>query len=135
MSEERPVSGPLSGDAARAALADAQAALLASLVAGREAPAGFDRDRLRVQERSLIAKRRRSVARHRPDLVVVLGGDFAREFAGYARGRPRPPGGTHADVRDFADWLRAAGRLPEEPPAGPEPGPGSPWWRRFLRRR
>ncbi|GAA2861381.1 hypothetical protein GCM10010517_20030 [Streptosporangium fragile] len=122
------------GNAAREALASAQAELLASLVAGREAPPGFDRQRLRVQEYSLIAKRRRIVARHRPDLVEALGGDFAREFEAYARGRPKPPGGSHADVRDFAERLRAAGRLPEAP-ADREPGPAPGRWSRLFRRR
>ncbi|GAA3028927.1 hypothetical protein [Streptosporangium longisporum] len=112
------------GDAARQALAGAQAALVAALVAGREAPAGFDRDRLRVQETSLISKRRRTVARLRPDLVASLGDDFAAEFRAYARGRPKPPGGSHADAHDFAGHLRAAGRLPG--PAAQEQGVREP---------
>lgn len=121
----------MSDDAAREALARAQAALVAALVAGQEAPRGFDRERLRIQESSLISKRRRTVARLRPDLAALLGDGFAGEFDAYARGRPKPQGGSHADARDFADRLRAAGRLPEEP--GPEPAsePASEprrWW-------
>ncbi|MFC3818899.1 hypothetical protein [Planomonospora venezuelensis] len=96
----------------RAELARAQAGLLAALVAGGEAPPGFDGERLRIQENSLIAKRRGTVARLRPDLVRALGDGFAAEFAAYARGRPKPAGGSRADARDFAEALGAAGRLP-----------------------
>ncbi|MFF5206692.1 hypothetical protein [Streptosporangium sp. NPDC000396] len=122
------------GGGARDALARAQADLLAALVAGGEAPPGFDRERLRIQEASLISKRRGMVARHRPDLVTLLGGDggdFAKEFDAYARGRPKPSGGSRADARDFADRLKAAGRLAEPPerPVEPRP-PAAPhrWW-------
>ncbi|MET8052322.1 MULTISPECIES: hypothetical protein [unclassified Streptosporangium] len=124
----------MSEDAAREALAGAQAALMAALVAGEEAPPGFDRERLLIQESSLISKRRRTVARLRPDLAALLGDGFAAEFDAYARGRPRPPGGSHADARDFADRLRAAGRLPEESIAV-EPAPGPRRWSPFARRR
>lgn len=112
-------------DDARAALARAQAELLTALVAGGEAPPGFDAERLRIQTAGLVAKRRGAAARLRPDLVMLLGGDFAAEFDAYARGRPRPPGGSHADVRDFAEELRATGRVPDGPDPGPGRGPGS----------
>ncbi|MET8335060.1 hypothetical protein ABZV14_38960 [Streptosporangium canum] len=117
-------------DGAREALAGAQAVLLAALVAGGAAPPGFDEGRLRIQAASLISKRRGTVARVRPDLVALLGGDFAREFEAYARGRPKPPGGSRADARDFADRLRAAGRLPPEPETAAE----APRWLRPFRR-
>jgi hypothetical protein len=124
----------LSEGEARAALARAQSGLLAALVAGGEPPPGFDEKRLRIQEFSLISKRRGTVARLRPDLVALLGGDFAGEFEAYARGRPKPPGGSRADARDFAGRLEETGRLPGRPEeAGePEPSPASRWWR--LRR-
>ncbi|WP_433245451.1 hypothetical protein ACQPYK_43450 [Streptosporangium sp. CA-135522] len=99
---------------AREALAAAQARLLAALVAEGEPPAGFDEARLRIQASSLISKRRATVGRLRPDLVAALGGDFAREFEAYARGRPKPPGGSRADARDFAERLGEAGRVPPE---------------------
>ncbi|GAA4223112.1 hypothetical protein FHR32_001853 [Streptosporangium album] len=121
-------SGP--GDGARAALAGAQAGLLAALVAGGEAPPGFDGERLRIQAASLISKRRGAVARLRPDLVVLLGDGFAREFEEYARGRPKPPGGSRADAHAFAGRLGEAGRLPPEP----EPPAVPRRWSRFLRR-
>ncbi|WP_329428344.1 hypothetical protein OG339_02940 [Streptosporangium sp. NBC_01495] len=127
----------MSDDAAREALARAQTALVAALVAGEEAPRGFDRERLRIQEAGLISKRRRTVARLRPDLAALLGDGFAGEFDAYARGRPKPQGGSHADARDFAERLRAAGRLPEEPGPAPasEPGPAPRRWSLFGRRR
>jgi hypothetical protein len=124
----------LSEGEARAALARAQSGLLAALVAGGEPPPGFDEKRLRIQEFSLISKRRGTVARLRPDLVALLGGDFAGEFEAYARGRPKPPGGSRADARDFAGRLEETGRLPGRPEEAeePEPSPASRWWR--LRR-
>ena len=106
------------GGEARAALARAQSGLLAALVAGGETASGFDEKRLRIQEFSLISKRRGTVARLRPDLVALLGGDFAGEFEAYARGRPKPPGGSRADARDFAGRLQATGRLPQGRPEG-----------------
>ncbi|MGV9775543.1 hypothetical protein [Streptosporangium sp. NPDC003464] len=118
---------------AREALSGAQAGLLAALVAGAEAPAGFDEARLRVQAAALISKRRGTVARLRPDLVALLGDDFAREFEAYARGRPKPSGGSRADARDFAERLSAQGRLPD-PGRGPEPPAGTRRWSRPLRR-
>lgn len=72
-------------DDARAALARAQAELLTALVAGGEAPPGFDAERLRIQTAGLVAKRRGAAARLRPDLVMLLGGDFAAEFDAYAQ--------------------------------------------------
>ncbi|GIH91530.1 hypothetical protein ACFFMN_30245 [Planobispora siamensis] len=123
-------AGGAAGSDARAELARAQAELLAALVAGGRAPEGFDEERLRIQTSSLIAKRRGVVARLRPDLLRALGGDFAAEFAAYADGRPKPSGGSRADARDFAEALRAAGRI-----AG-EPAPRARrWWARLTRRR
>ncbi|MEV6864008.1 hypothetical protein AB0M44_23740 [Streptosporangium subroseum] len=121
----------LSEGEARAALARGQSGLLAALVAGGETPPGFDEKRLRIQEFSLISKRRGTVARLRPDLVALLGGDFAGEFEAYARGRPKPVGGSRADARDFAGRLEATGRLPGRPEEAEEsePSPASRWWR------
>ncbi|MFF0306752.1 hypothetical protein ACFYSC_04950 [Streptosporangium sp. NPDC004379] len=113
----------------RVELARAQAELLAALVAGGEPPRGFDEGRLRIQAASLVSKRRGVVARLRPDLVALLGAGFAAEFDAYARVRPKPPGGSRADARDFAERLRAAGHpLPE-----PEPHAGRRRWTRFAR--
>ncbi|MEU1732639.1 hypothetical protein [Streptosporangium sp. NPDC020145] len=106
-----------SRERARQELGRAQAELVAALVAGGEVPEGFDAARLRVQEGALISKRRGTVARVRPDLVVLLGDGFAAHFDGYARGRPKPEGGSRADARDFAAWLGERGLLPEPPGA------------------
>ncbi|GAB2451820.1 hypothetical protein GCM10027187_20100 [Streptosporangium sandarakinum] len=128
------VNGPVSGSVPdpRAELARAQAELLAALVAGGEPPRGFDEGRLRIQAASLISKRRGVVARIRPDLVALLGAaGFAAEFDAYARGRPKPPGGSRVDARDFAERLRAAGHPLPEP--APEPPAGRRRWARFTR--
>ncbi|GGZ23936.1 hypothetical protein GCM10010300_79330 [Streptomyces olivaceoviridis] len=98
--------------AAREGLARRQAELLAALVGGGPAPEGFDPDRLRVQARALLDKRRRVVAAHLPDLAEALGEQMPRLFAGYAEGQPRPPGGPHADAAAFTAHLRARGLLP-----------------------
>ncbi|GII52971.1 hypothetical protein Pth03_13600 [Planotetraspora thailandica] len=107
----RPPGGGEAGQA-REALRVAQGALLAALVAGGGVPEGFDAERVGIQARSLIAKRRGLVARLRPELVRGLGPGFAAAFADYATGRPRPPGGSRADARAFAEWLSSQGRYP-----------------------
>lgn len=91
--------------AARDRLAQAQAALLAALVAGAPAPAGFDEERLAVQRRALIGKRADIVAKVAPELPEMLGEKtFRSAFAGYARGRPMT-GGYRRDALDFARHL------------------------------
>jgi hypothetical protein len=100
------------GEAARRRLAGTQRALLESLVAGAPPPPGFDRERIRVQAEALAAKRARSVAHRRPDLVERIerrGGRYREVFAAYAAARPKPPGGGTADAESFADWLRGTG--------------------------
>jgi hypothetical protein len=97
---------------ARESLRAAQAALVAALVVGARVPEGFDADRVRIQADSLLAKRRGTVARVRPDLVRALGADFGGEFTAYAAARSRPAEGTRADAGQFAEWLRSRGRLP-----------------------
>ncbi|WP_189235550.1 hypothetical protein [Planomonospora parontospora] len=109
----------------REELARAQAGLLAALVAGAQAPPGFDGERLRIQAASLVAKRRSVVARLRPDLVQALGGDFRAEFAAYASGRPKPPGGSRADAADFAGHLARTGRIPAGAGSGDRAGSGN----------
>ncbi|GGK68125.1 hypothetical protein Ppa06_28740 [Planomonospora parontospora subsp. parontospora] len=113
------------GQAGREELARAQAGLLAALVAGAQAPPGFDGERLRIQTASLVAKRRSVVARLRPDLVQTLGEDFRAEFAAYASGRPRPPGGSRADAADFAGHLVRTGRIPAGAGSGDRAGSGT----------
>ncbi|SDJ54097.1 hypothetical protein SAMN05421874_102150 [Nonomuraea maritima] len=107
----------------RRRLGEAQRRLVAALVAGGEAPAGFDRERLRAQSASLVAKRRAIVARIRPDAAEAAGPELAAEFAAYARARAAPPSGYRADADDFAAWLVARGRMPAARPR-------RRWWSR-----
>ncbi|WP_202638042.1 DUF692 domain-containing protein [Bailinhaonella thermotolerans] len=116
-------AGP-EGGSARDRLAAAQAAVVAHLVAAGPLPEGFDPDRMRVQARSLVAKRRDDVARSWPSLAASLGDDYSRLFFGYASGRPKPPGGSRADATAFAAWL--AGHHRPTPPAIPTPTPSAP---------
>lgn len=91
-------------DAARRRLAGAQSALLAALVAGGPVPAGFDRDRLRVQSRALIAKRASVVAGIAPELPSVLGDRYRPAYFSYARDRPMT-GGYRPDAMHFVAHL------------------------------
>ncbi|MET9336819.1 hypothetical protein [Nonomuraea sp. NPDC003804] len=100
----------------RARLGEAQASVVAALVAGGAPPAGFDQVRLAVQARSLLAKRRGIVARLRPDAAAAAGAALVAEFAAYAAARTEPPARYRADADDFADWLRARGILHDPPP-------------------
>jgi hypothetical protein len=98
----------------RASLAAQQAALVEALLAGGEAPAGFDEERLRVAGSALARKRAQAVARAWPGLASGLGTRFAERFAAYALTSPLPRhGGPCADGRAFARWLAARGELPD----------------------
>lgn len=113
--------------AVRARLARAQGRVVASLVAGAQAPEGFDEERLRAQAAGLVAKRRAVVARLRPDAAEAAGPRLVEEFAAYARARATPPPGYRADADDFAAWIRGRGRLPERA------GVLSRWWAALRR--
>ncbi|MFI0820653.1 DUF692 domain-containing protein [Streptomyces sp. NPDC021098] len=93
-------------DAARERLARAQTALLSALVAGAPAPEGFDRERLGVQSRALIAKRSGVVAKVAPELPEILDDGYRRAFGGYADGRPMTGGYRH-DAMAFVEHLLA----------------------------
>ncbi|MBH5337501.1 DUF692 domain-containing protein [Streptomyces pactum] len=95
------------GDAVRSRLALDQTALLSALVAGTPAPEGFDRARLKVQNRALIVKRAGVVARIAPELPRALGADFRPLYFRYARSRPMT-GGYRRDALAFAEHLLAA---------------------------
>ncbi|MGW4256508.1 endonuclease, partial [Streptomyces californicus] len=105
-------------------LAVAQTALLSALVAGTPAPAGFDPARLRVQSRSLAAKRADVVARVAPELPEILGDGYRAAFLAYAGGRPMS-GGYRRDALDFAEHVLIAGG-PADPVARREL---TYWWR------
>ncbi|TDU06018.1 hypothetical protein EDD99_4561 [Streptomyces sp. 846.5] len=109
----------------RAALAAAQAALLSALVAGADAPPGFDADRLRVQSHALLAKRTRQAAAHHGWLTQALpAADYRAHFTAYAAAHPlrAGSGGSHADATAFEGYLRERGLLP--PAVKPR------WWQR-----
>jgi uncharacterized protein len=89
---------------ARQRLALAEHALLSSLVAGTPVPEGFDRERLRVQARSLAAKRADVVAKVAPELPAILGDLYRPLFLAYAVGRPFADG-YRWDALHFAEHL------------------------------
>ncbi|MBT2491531.1 DUF692 domain-containing protein [Streptomyces sp. ISL-96] len=98
--------------ATRTRLALSQAALLSALVAGTPVPAGFDRERLRVQSRALAGKRADVVAKVAPELPEILGAAYRAAFLAYAKSRPMSAG-YRRDALDFAEHLLATGR-PED---------------------
>ncbi|MFV0133050.1 DUF692 domain-containing protein [Streptomyces sp. HMX87] len=103
-----PDAGP-----ARQRLGLAQTALLSALVAGTPVPEGFDRARLGVQARALVAKRAGVVAKVAPELPEILGAGYRAAFLAYAGKRPMP-GGYRQDALDFAEHLLLAGEPREE---------------------
>ncbi|MFD8582464.1 DUF692 family multinuclear iron-containing protein [Streptomyces californicus] len=119
-----PAPEPSVSDAARDRTAVAQTALLSALVAGTPAPAGFDLARLRVQSRSLAAKRADVVAKVAPELPEILGDGYRAAFLAYAGGRPMS-GGYRRDALDFAEHVLIAGG-PADPVARREL---TYWWR------
>ncbi|MEU4807480.1 hypothetical protein [Actinosynnema sp. NPDC023587] len=93
-------------------LAAAQAELLHALMAGGPPPEGFDRDRLRVEARALLTKRRGIVAMLGPDVVTELGERFRPSFDEYARAHPRRTGSRfREDAAAFAEWAARRGEL------------------------
>ncbi|MER5563465.1 DUF692 domain-containing protein [Streptomyces sp. NPDC002506] len=102
-------AAPEAGPGYRDRLALAQAALLSSLTAGTPAPTGFDGRRLRVQARSLAAKRADVVAKVAPEPATLLGPDYREAFLEYAKCRPMY-GGYRQDALDFARFLLDSGR-------------------------
>ncbi|HEX6342424.1 hypothetical protein [Umezawaea sp.] len=110
-------------DGARERLAEAQSELLTALLAGGPSPTGFDERLLRVEARSLLAKRRGVVAVLAPDAVDELADRFRPLFDEYALSHPRTSGSrAREDAAAFTDWARARGALPPVKPKR--------WWRR-----
>ncbi|GLW52582.1 hypothetical protein Kpho01_05930 [Kitasatospora phosalacinea] len=119
----------------RVRLAHRQEQLLAALVAGGPAPAGFDPEQLRGQAAGLLAKRRETVGHLLPELPELLGPDFAPLFTRYATGRPLT-GGHRADARAFAAWaLDTAPDAPWHPALRRLLHPAASRWSRLLPRR
>lgn len=84
------------------ALAAAQRALVAALVAGGPLPPGFDAERVGAASRALLRKRAGEVARVWPATAAAHGPGWADEFARWASGRP-----TRGSWRDGWDFARA----------------------------
>ncbi|MEO6085023.1 MAG: hypothetical protein ABIQ18_18115 [Umezawaea sp.] len=92
-------------EGARERLAEVQSELLAALLAGGPSPAGFDERLLRVEARSLLAKRRGIVAMLTPEVVDELGDRFRPLFDEYAIANPRTSGSrAREDATCFAAW-------------------------------
>ncbi|TVL92837.1 DUF692 domain-containing protein [Streptomyces sp. SAJ15] len=108
----------------RERLALAQTALLSALVAGTPTPEGFDRRRLRVQSRALVAKRAEVVAKVAPELPRILGPGYRAAFLRYARSRPMT-GGYRRDALSFAEHLLAT----EQPRDAEARRQLTAWWR------
>lgn len=103
----------------RRRLAAQQAELLSALLGQGGDPPGFEAEQLRVQRTALLAKRRRVVARLRPDLPAQLGDRFPSLFHNYATEHPRLTNDTaRHDAAEFARWLSDHGVLRRR------------WWRR-----
>lgn len=103
----------------RERLAAAQAELLRALLADGPVPPGFDAERIAVERRALLAKRRGVTAMLGPEVANELGDRFRPLFDAYATTHPRMVG-TRAreDAANFAEWAREHGELPplETPP-------------------
>jgi len=100
---ESPFSTHRVGDSAT--LAERQAALVATLVAGAPDPPGFDPGRLAAARRALLRKRAGEAAKHWPVLAASLGPGWSAAFAAQHAGRE--PGGALRDGWDVARALRA----------------------------
>jgi hypothetical protein len=90
-------------------LANAQAALVAALVAGAPAPPGFDEPGVRAAAAALLRKRAGEVAATWPVLAASFGPRWTVAFARWAETRPTQ--GSLRDGWDFARQLRAGGAL------------------------
>lgn len=99
--------------AARERLATQQAELLNALLAKGPVPPGFDEQRVDVERRALLSKRRSIVRMLGPAVADELGDRFRPLFDAYAVEHPRRSGSrAREDAAAFAEWCRAAGELP-----------------------
>jgi hypothetical protein len=96
----------------REELAAQQAALLRAVLAGGEVPPGFDGDRVAIEAKALLSKRRRVIGQLRPDVRAAMGERYNALFDEYARAFPRVTGQRwRDDAAAFAGWLEARGEL------------------------
>lgn len=104
-------------------LAAAQAELLRALLADGAVPEGFDAERVRIEKRALLGKRRGIVAMLQPEVAAELGDRFRPLFDAYAAGHPKEVGTRfREDAARFAEWAVARGEL--------APPKRRRWWRR-----
>ncbi len=94
----------MSSAAARASLGERQAELMRALWARGPVPEGFDAEGVKLEGETLLAKRRRFVAKLRPALARALGRGYGEHFAAYAAAHPLPAHGC-ADGAAFAAWF------------------------------
>ncbi|GHH63631.1 hypothetical protein [Lentzea cavernae] len=100
---------------ARERLASQQTELLNALLANGPAPAGFDEQRLGVERRALLSKRRSIARMLGPAVADELGDRFRPLFDAYAVEHPRRAGSrAREDAAAFAEWCRASGELQEK---------------------
>jgi hypothetical protein len=83
-------------------LAERQAALVATLVAGAPVPPGFDARLVGVARTALLRKRAGEVERHWPVLAASFRGEWKAKFAAWADGRP-----SNGSLRDGWDFARS----------------------------
>jgi len=103
-------SGDLSTPRER--LAAQQAELLNALLGNGPVPPGFDEQRLDVERRALLSKRRGIVRMLGPDVADELGDRFRLLFDAYAVEHPRRAGSrAREDAAAFAEWCRHTGEL------------------------
>jgi hypothetical protein len=107
----------------RERLGAAQAELLRALLADGKTPDGFDEDRVRIEKRALLNKRRGIVEMLRPDVAAELGERFRPLFDAYAQAHPKEAGTRfREDAARFAEWAVANNHL--------TPPKRKRWWRR-----
>lgn len=98
----------------RERLAHDQAHLVAALMTGSSAPAGFDAAELATSAKSLLSKRFRLVQLAWPVFETTLGVQFAPRFAEYARQSSLPPDAqSRQDGYLFARCLMSKNQLPD----------------------
>ncbi|NMN93596.1 hypothetical protein [Antrihabitans stalactiti] len=96
----------------REELAAQQADLLRAVLAGGEVPPGFDADKVAIEAKALLSKRRRVIAQLRPDVREAMGDRYNALFDEYAAAFPRITGQRwRDDAAAFAGWLAARGEL------------------------
>lgn len=105
-----------------APLAAQQAALIRALVAGADAPPGFDVGDIAATAHTLLHKRTDEVARRFPLLAHQTGPDFTARYMEWARTRPKT-----STVEDAVAFAADHGL--------PDPRPRRSRWERLRRRR